>query len=96
MVLLAKRFPRLISIQTSAIFVSGTRGITSILKYISVNPIRTTKPKKHQKDWREEKLQVLGNIRSGHHQIEMIEKVRKEYLHWKLNKYNVIAKFYIA
>ena len=39
MVLLANRFPRLISILTSAIFVSRTSGITSILKYNSVNPI---------------------------------------------------------
>ena len=39
MVFLANRFPRLISLQTSAIFVSGTRGITAILKYRSVDPI---------------------------------------------------------
>ena len=38
-VLLAYRFPRLISILMSAIFVSGTSGITPILKYMSVNPI---------------------------------------------------------
>ena len=36
---LTNRFPRLISLPTSAIFVSGTRGITAILKYRSVNPI---------------------------------------------------------
>ena len=35
----ANRFPRLISLPTSAIFVSGTSGITAILKYRSVNPI---------------------------------------------------------
>ena len=38
-VFLANRFPRLISLATSAIFVSGTSGITAILKYKSVNPI---------------------------------------------------------
>ena len=40
-VLLANRFPRLISILTSTIFVSRTSGITSILKYRSVNPVST-------------------------------------------------------
>ena len=39
MVFLANRFPRLIILPTSAIFVSGTSGITAILKYRSVNPI---------------------------------------------------------
>ena len=39
MVLLASRFPRLISLPTSTIFVSGTSGITSILKYRGINPI---------------------------------------------------------
>ena len=39
-VFLANRFPRLISLPTPAIFVSGTSGITTILKYRSVNPIR--------------------------------------------------------
>ena len=38
-VFLANRFPRLISILTSTIFVSRTSGITAILKYWSVNPI---------------------------------------------------------
>ena len=33
---LANRFPRLISLPTSAIFISGTSGITAIL---NVNPI---------------------------------------------------------
>ena len=41
-VFLANGFPRLISILTSAIFVSGTSGILSILKYRSVNPINST------------------------------------------------------
>ena len=41
-VFLANRFPRLISLPTSAIFVSGTSGITAILEYRSVNPIRVT------------------------------------------------------
>ena len=36
---LTDRFPRLISLQTSAIFVSGTSGIIAILEYRSVNPI---------------------------------------------------------
>ena len=36
---LTNMFPRLISLPTSAIFVSGTSGITAILKYRSVNPI---------------------------------------------------------
>ena len=36
---LASKFPRLISLPTSAIFVSGTSGITAILKYRSVHPI---------------------------------------------------------
>ena len=36
---LTNRFPRLISLPTSAIFVSGTSGITAILKYRSVSPI---------------------------------------------------------
>ena len=36
---MANRFPRLISLPTSAIFVSGTSGIMAILKYRSVNPI---------------------------------------------------------
>ena len=35
----ANRFPRLISLPTSTIFVSGTSGITAILKYRSVNYI---------------------------------------------------------
>ena len=39
MVFLANRFSRLISLLTSAIFVSATSGITDILKYRSVNPI---------------------------------------------------------
>ena len=38
-VFLANRFQRLISLSISAIFVSGTSGITAILKYRSVNPI---------------------------------------------------------
>ena len=37
---LTNRFPRLISLPMFAIFVSGTSGITAILKYRSVNPIR--------------------------------------------------------
>ena len=37
-VFLANKFPRLISLPTSAIFVSGTSGIMAILKYRSVNP----------------------------------------------------------
>ena len=36
---LANRFPRLISLPTSDIFISRTSGITAILKYRSVNPI---------------------------------------------------------
>ena len=36
---LTNRFPRLIILPMSAIFVSGTSGITAILKYRSVNPI---------------------------------------------------------
>ena len=32
-------FPRFIDLLTSAIFVSGTSGITAILKYRGVNPI---------------------------------------------------------
>ena len=36
---LTNRLPRLISLPTSTIFVSGTSGITAILKYRSVNPI---------------------------------------------------------
>ena len=36
---LINRFPRLISLPTSAIFVLGTSSITAILKYRSVNPI---------------------------------------------------------
>ena len=36
---LTNRFPRLISLAMSAIFVSGASGITAILKYGSVNPI---------------------------------------------------------
>ena len=39
---LTNRFSRLISLPTSAIFVSGTSGITAILKYRSVNPIRAS------------------------------------------------------
>ena len=39
-IFLSNRFPRLISLLTSAIFVSGTSGITPILKYMSVNPIK--------------------------------------------------------
>ena len=42
-VFLANRFPRLISALTSAIFVSGTSGITSILEYRRVNPISIIK-----------------------------------------------------
>ena len=36
---LTNRFLRLISLPTSTIFVSGTSGITAILKYRGVNPI---------------------------------------------------------
>ena len=36
---LTNRFPRQISLPTSTVFVSGTSGITAILKYKSVNPI---------------------------------------------------------
>ena len=36
---LTNRIPSLISLPTSAIFVSGTSGVTAILKYRSVNPI---------------------------------------------------------
>ena len=39
MVFLANKLPRLINLTTSAIFVSGTSGITAILEYRSVNPI---------------------------------------------------------
>ena len=39
---LINRFPKLISLPTSAIFVSGTSGISAILKYRSVNPIGQT------------------------------------------------------
>ena len=39
---LTNRFPRLISLLTSTIFVSGTSGITAILKYRTVNPIVST------------------------------------------------------
>ena len=42
-VFLANRFPRLISLLTSAIFVSRASGITAILKYRSVNPINWNK-----------------------------------------------------
>ena len=42
MVFLANRFPRLIILPTSAIFVSGTSGITAILKYRSVNSVSYT------------------------------------------------------
>ena len=36
---LTNRFPKPISLPMSAIFVSGTSGITAILKYRCVNPI---------------------------------------------------------
>ena len=36
---LTNRFPRLICLLTSTIFVSGTRGIMAILKYRSLNYI---------------------------------------------------------
>ena len=36
---LTNRLPRLISLPTSAFFVSGTSGISAILKYKSVNTI---------------------------------------------------------
>ena len=39
-IFLTNRFPRLISLPTSTVFVSGTSGITAILKYRSVNPIK--------------------------------------------------------
>ena len=41
-IFLTNRFSRLISLQTSIIFVSGTSGITAILKYRSVNPIQSS------------------------------------------------------
>ena len=41
MIFLTNRFPRLISLPMSAIFVSGTSGITAILKYRRVNPINS-------------------------------------------------------
>ena len=40
---LTNRFPRLIGLPTSTIFVSGTSGITAILKYRSVNPTEVLK-----------------------------------------------------
>ena len=43
-IFLTNRFPRLISLPTSAIFVLGTSGITAILKYRSVNPINPVCP----------------------------------------------------
>ena len=39
MTFLTNRFPRLISLPTSTVFVSGTSGIMAILRYRSVNPI---------------------------------------------------------
>ena len=36
---LTTKFPRLICLPTSTIFVSGTSGIIAIFKYLSVNPI---------------------------------------------------------
>ena len=41
---------------------------------------RTAKSRKNQEAQRKGKLQVLGNIESGHHQTEMREKIRKEFL----------------
>ena len=41
-IFLTNRFPRLISLPMSTIFVSGTSGITVILKYRGVNPIDLT------------------------------------------------------
>ena len=40
-IFLTIRFLRQISLPTSTIFVSGTSGITAILKYRSVNPINS-------------------------------------------------------
>ena len=42
-IFLAKRFPRLISLPTSAIFASGTNDVKAILKYRSVSPIDSRK-----------------------------------------------------
>ena len=39
MIFVNNRFPRLISLPMSANFLSGTSGITDILRYRSVNPI---------------------------------------------------------
>ena len=39
---MTNRFQKLISLPTSTIFVSGTSGITAILKYRSVDPINHT------------------------------------------------------
>ena len=46
---LINRSPRQISLPTSAIFVSGTSGITTILKYKSVNPL-TLPPEKPEEN----------------------------------------------
>ena len=59
-VFLTNRFPRLISLPMSAIFVSGTSGITAILKYGRVNPIL------YHKQWRQEdkkEVRVVLEIR---------------------------------
>ena len=49
---LANRFPRLICLPMSAICVSGTSGITAILKYRSVNPIELS-------NWFNNSIQIL-------------------------------------
>ena len=38
---------------------------------------KNAKSRKNQNDWRESKVEVVGNIRSGYHQLEMTEKIKK-------------------
>ena len=39
---------------------------------------RTTKSRKNQNSWREEKLRIVGNIRSGYHQTSGDERKKSE------------------
>ena len=47
---------------------------------------RTAKSKKHQNVWRKEKLQILGNIRRGHYQINRDKRKNNKKVVLQMNK----------
>ena len=66
---LTNMFPRLISLPSSAIFVSGISGITAILKYKSVNHIRDKEANEVMK------TQVYYYHHHHHHHIALVARI---------------------